>query len=216
MGVRGLDRGERAALVINECQNAMINDEYSNNAGLVGEIRERGVVARIAALADACRRAGVLVVHSTIVLRPDRVGTAAPCLLLGALSKRGSCVEGRADAEIHPELTPQPEDYVSRRVHGLSPFHGTELEPVLRERGVQTVIVTGVSTNVGIPGACLEAINRGFTAVVPGDCVAGSSREIHDFQITNIIPLLATVATAAEVTAALDPAELSAGAPANR
>ena len=207
MGVRGLDRGERAALIINECQNAMINGDFSHNDGLVGQIRERGVVARIAALAEACRRAGVLVVHSTIVLRPDRVGTTPSCLLLGALSKRGSCVEGKVDAEIHPELAPRLQDYVSRRIHGLSPFHGTELEPVLRERGVQTVLVTGVSTNVGIPGACLEAINRGFTAVVPEDCVAGSSREIHDFQIRNIVPLLATVATAADVIAALAPTE---------
>ena len=204
MGVRGLDRGERAALIINECQNAMVNGEFSHNDGLVREIRERGVLPNIARLADACRRAGILVVHSTIVLRPDRVGSAASCLLLGALIKRGTCVEGRIEAEIHPDLTPQPNDYVSRRVHGLSPFHGTELESVLRERGVQTVIVTGVSTNVGIPGTCLEAINRGFTAVVPEDCVAGSSREIHDFQIAHILPLLATVTTTNEVISAVE------------
>lgn len=209
MGVRGLDRGERPALIINECQNAMINGEFSHNEGLVREVRERRVVPNIAQLADACRRAGILVVHSTIVLRPDRIGTTASCLLLGALIKRGTCVEGRIEAEIHPDLAPQPGDYISSRVHGLSPFHGTELESVLRERGVQTVIVTGVSTNVGIPGTCLEAVNRGFTAVVPEDCVAGSSQEIHDFQITHILPLLATVTTANEVITTLEQSTLS-------
>ncbi|GAB2982058.1 cysteine hydrolase [Amycolatopsis acidiphila] len=203
MPVRGLDRGERAALVINECQNGMVNAEHSDNGGLVGEIARRGVLARIAGLADACREAGMLVVHSTIVLRPDGVGTQASSLLLGALRKRGACVEGKPAAEIHPRLTPRPEDYVSRRLHGLSPFHGTELEAVLREREVRSVIVTGVSTNVGIPGACLEALNRGLTAIVPTDAIAGSSREIHDFQVAHTLPLLATVTTSDEVISAL-------------
>ncbi|WP_395109673.1 cysteine hydrolase [Actinomadura sp. SCN-SB] len=206
MTVRGLGPGRRPALLINECQNAMINGAHSDNEGLVRHIADRGVTKRIAALADACRDLGALVVHSTIVLRPDGVGTIPSCLLLGALRKRGTCVEGRPGAEIHPDLTPRPGDHVSRRVHGLTPFHGTELEPVLRERGVDTVIVTGVSTNVGVPGACLELINRGFTAVVPEDAIAGSSAEIHDFQVANILPLLATVTTTADVLAALAPA----------
>ncbi|MGI5452726.1 cysteine hydrolase family protein [Streptomyces sp. CA-249302] len=214
MGVRGLDRGERAALIINECQNAMINQDFSHNAGLVDEVRTRGVVTRIASLAEAFRAAGGLVVHSTIVLRPDGAGTATPCLLLAALAKRAACVEGRPDAEIHPGLTPHDEDFVLRRVHGLSPFHGTELESVLRQREVRTVVVTGVSTNVGVPGACLEAANRGLSAVVPADCVAGSSREIHDFQLTHILPLLATVTSAAEVAAALTEAPEQAPPPA--
>jgi nicotinamidase-related amidase len=142
-------------------------------------------------------------VHSTIVLRPDGVGTAPSCLLLGVLRKKGAVVQGLPGAEIHPDLRPLPADHVSRRLHGLSPFHGTELESVLREQRIDTVVATGVSTNVGVPGTCLEALNRGFTAVVPEDAVAGSSREIHDFQIAHILPLLATVTTAAEVRAAV-------------
>jgi isochorismate hydrolase len=49
-------------------------------------------------------------------------------------------------------------------------------------------------------------INRGITAVVLGDAIAGSSREIYDFQVANILPLLATVTTAADVLNALAPA----------
>lgn len=203
MAVRGLEAGRRVALLINECQNAMVNGRHSDNDGLVGEVTGRNVIGHISALADACRATGGLVVHSTIVLRPDGVGTASSCLLLGSLRKRGNCVEGHPGAEIHPDLTPRPEDYVSRRLHGLTPFHGTELEAVLRERGVETVIVTGVSTNVGVPGTCVEVLNRGLTAVVPEDAIAGSSREIHDFQVANILPLLATVTNTADVLGAL-------------
>jgi nicotinamidase-related amidase len=204
VGVRGLDRGEHAALVINECQNGMIDAAHSTNEGLVAHMVDRDVVRRIADLAEVCRRAGVLVVHSTIVLRADGVGSEPSSLLLGALIKRGAVVEGRPEAEIHPDLAPRPGDYVLRRMHGLAPFHGTELEPVLRQQRVRTVIVTGVSTNIGIPGICLEAVDRGFTAVVPEDCVAGSSSDIHNFQIEHILPLLATVTTAQDVIHVLE------------
>lgn len=203
MTVRGLEPGRRVALIVNECQNAMLDLSFEGNVELAQQASVRKITQRIATLANACREVGALVVHSTIVLRKDGVGTIPSCLLLGSLLKRGNCVEGNAAAGIHPDLAPQSEDYVSRRLHGLTPFHGTELELVLRQREVDTVIVTGVSTNVGIPGTCLEVINRGFTAVVPEDAIAGSSAEIHEFQVQNIIRLLATVTTTEDVLAAL-------------
>lgn len=197
--VRGLDLGERAALLLNECQNGMINVFSGGNPALAGEVTRTGMINNLAALARVCRASGVLVVYATIVPRPDYVGTKAANLLLASLVKKGLVVAGRKEAEIHPDLAPQDGDVVISRVHGLSPFHGTELEPILRASGVSTVLVTGVSTNIGVPGACLEATNRGFTAVVPQDCIAGSSQEIHDFQVKHTLPLLATVTSSPEV-----------------
>src|SRR3954470_10549475 len=203
MGVRGLDRGDRAALVINECQNAMVNPAASSNEGLAAQAATRGIVPRITRLAAAFRAAGAPVVHSTIVLRPDGFGTQANCLLLGSLKKKGAVVAGCRGAEIHPDLEPHPSDVVLQRAHGLTPFHSSELEPLLRERGVTSVVLTGVSTNIGIPGAALEAVNRGFTVVVAEDCTAGAWPEAHDFQVRHTLPLLATITSADEVAAAL-------------
>jgi nicotinamidase-related amidase len=201
--MRGLDSGERAALVISECQNGMTNPDYASNDGLAAQSAERGIIERIAALAADCRRAGVPVVHCTFVPRADFAATTANCLLLGSLRKKAAVHEGRPEAEIHPLLTPQPGDFVIRRQHGLSAFHGTELEPVLRAADVQTVILAGVSTNIAIPGTSLEAINRGFTVVIPEDCTAGAWPEAHEFQITHTLPLLATVTTSEAVRDAL-------------
>ena len=203
MGIRGLDKGERAALLINECQNGMVNPEVAANEGLVAEATRRGIVSRIAELAGVCRDRGVRVVHNTIVPRGDYVGTRASCLLLGALVKSAKVVEGSSGAAIHPALEPQPGDIVIQRVHGLTPFHGTELEPVLRDLGVQTVIVVGVSTNVGVPGACLEAVNRGFTAVVAEDATAAAWQEAHEFQVRHTLPLLASVSSVEEIVRVL-------------
>jgi len=65
------------------------------------------------------------------------------------------------------------------------------------------VVVTGVSTNIGVPGACLESVNRGFGVVVPEDCTAGAWPEAHEFQVTHTLPLLATVTTSEAVREAL-------------
>jgi nicotinamidase-related amidase len=211
MSVRGLEPGRRAALVINECQNGMVNAEASSNAGLAGQAAERGIVPAIARLAAAFRTVGGPVVHTTIVLRPDGAGTTANCLLLGSLKKKGAVVQGRKEAEIHPELTPHAEDIVVQRVHGLSPFHNSELESYLRERGVDTVVLTGVSTNIGIPGTALEAVNRGFTVVVAEDCTAGAWPEAHEFQVTHTLPLLATVTSSEEIAGALTESAATAG-----
>lgn len=203
MSIRGLDKGERAALLLNECQNGIIHPEYTARVGLAAEIERREMIQRLAELLAVCRELGVLVVHSTIVLRPDGIGSEPSSLLLGSLIKAGKVVEGRIEAEIHADLTPVPSDVISQRRHGLSPFHGTELESILRQQRIQTVVVTGVSTNVGIPGACLEAVNRGFRAVVPEDCVAGAWPEAQEFAIKHTLPLLASVTNSPEVIAAL-------------
>jgi nicotinamidase-related amidase len=105
--------------------------------------------------------------------------------------------------EIHPLLTPQAGDVVISRHRGLTSFHGTELEPLLRNLGVTSVIMTGVSVNGAVMGSGLEAVNRGFTVAVPEDCVAGATDETHDFMLTNIVRLLATVTTSDEIVAQL-------------
>lgn len=203
MTLRGLDAGERPALIIHECQVGMVDPERAANAPLAAHASSRGVIPNIAALAAHCRELGIPVIHSTIEPREDYVGTERASLLLGLFVKRNAVVAGRPAAEIHPDLAPEEGDIRIRRVHGLTPFHGTELEWYLRERRVETVILTGVSTDVGIPGAALEAVNRGFRAVVPEDCIAGSSAQAHDWQIANSIPLLATVTDAESVKATL-------------
>jgi nicotinamidase-related amidase len=77
------------------------------------------------------------------------------------------------------------------------------LDTLLRGLGTQTVILTGVSTNVALPGTTIEATNRGYSVVVPEDCTAGGSPETHEFMIREFFPLLSAVTTAEAVLAAL-------------
>ena len=109
---------------------------------------------------------------------------------------------GSAEVEVVPELGPVEGDLVLSRLHGLDPMAGTDLDPVLRNLGVRTVVVAGVSVNIAITNLVMDAVNRGYQVVVPRDAVAGVPAEYADAVIDNTLVLLATITTTDDVIAA--------------
>ena len=170
---------------------------------LAEQAEQRSIAPRIDELAAAFRAVGAPVAHCTIVPAADWEGYAVSSPLAGVTKKVGEMREGEPAVDIHPAIVPEPGDIMVPRRTGMTSFHGTQLEDELRSRNVTTVVVVGISTNIAVPGTTLEAVNRGFNAVVVEDCIAGTSDEIHRFVVTNLIPPLATVTSAAEVVAAL-------------
>jgi nicotinamidase-related amidase len=81
----------------------------------------------------------------------------------------------------------------------MSPFIGTDLDPTLRSLGVETVVATGVSLNVGIQGMVIEAINHGYHVVLVTDCVAGYPPEYAQTVLENSLARITTQATAEEL-----------------
>lgn len=200
--VRGLEPGKRAAVVIHEWQRGTVDPALSSLPGLAADAAERDATAKINRVTAAARAAGLPVFWSTIEPRADRVGTAGNCVLLSGLRK-GALAAGGEAAQLHPDIHTEPGDIWIRRVHGLTPFHGTELESYLHEQRIDTVILCGVSVDVGVSGGALEAVNRGFSVVVPRDCTAASAAHIHDFLLRYQLRLLATISDAASVETAL-------------
>jgi nicotinamidase-related amidase len=94
-----------------------------------------------------------------------------------------------------PELGPEPSDFVLGRLHGLGPMGGTDLDAILRNLGVTTVVATGVSVNVAIPNLVMDAVNLGYQVVVPRDSVAGVPTAYADAVVDNTLALIATITT---------------------
>jgi nicotinamidase-related amidase len=86
-------------------------------------------------------------------------------------------------------------DLVLPRYHGLSPMTGTHLDPLLRNEGISTVVVTGVSLNVAIPNLVFDAVNRSYQVVVVTDAVAGIPVEYGRQVVEYALRPLATLAT---------------------
>jgi nicotinamidase-related amidase len=203
MTIRGLDKSQKAALLISECQVGIVDAAFADTP-LAHQVKERNTLRNIAALADLCRTHGIPVVHCTIVPRKQFEGFVVNCVLNSMIFKGGRLQAGDEHAAIHPLLIPHENDIVSERCHGISAFHGTELESVLRGYGINTVILAGVSTNIALPGMATEAVNRLFEVVLAEDCTAGGTAESHEAQIRLHLPLLATITSYEKLKVALE------------
>ena len=193
----------QTALLMMECQQGIIGGGAT--LGALGEAVERhGTIARIARVLHAARGAKVPVFHCTMARRPDGGGAVVNCLLLAATRKSGGpgLLPGSPQWAPVKELTPVDGDYVLMRYHGISPFHETELDQLLRNLGVKTVVATGVSVNVGVPAMTMEAVNAGYQVVIPREAVTGTPDEYVAAMMQHTLRLLATIAPVDDVVAA--------------
>jgi nicotinamidase-related amidase len=197
--IMGPDPLQGTALVISECQQGLLDPAGAMTPGLAAQAAERGIVGRIATLAEAFRAAGLPVVHCLIEHRPDMAGVRRNSLLGSLALKRRRLVAGTADVLPPSELMPEPTDHVSRRAFGLTAFYGTDLDATLRLRSVETIVLTGVSTDVAIPGFALEAVNRGYYVRIPADCVAGTSAQSHRVMMDGLLPAVSRITDAEAV-----------------
>jgi nicotinamidase-related amidase len=180
------------ALLTMELQRGVVGDRASI-PDLAEVVAARDVLGAAGRLAGAARSAGVRVVHCTAEFRPDRAGSATNAPLLAVMAKRPShLLTGSPEAEVVPELGPDPRDLVVPRLSGVSPFTGTSLDVVLRNLGVRTVVATGVSVNLALLGLAIEAVNLGYRVVVATDAVAGTPAEYADAVLDGTLALLAT------------------------
>jgi nicotinamidase-related amidase len=107
-----------------------------------------------------------------------------------------------AASEIAPSAGFQPGDILVTKRH-WGAFAGTDLEQKLKSRGVDTVVLTGISTNVGVESTARQGTGLGFAVVLVEDACSGQNAEHHRFAFENIFPRLTRVRTTDEVLAAL-------------
>ncbi|MEU9005764.1 cysteine hydrolase [Streptomyces sp. NPDC048551] len=183
------------ALLTVECQNGVVGEE-SALPELAEEARKSGMLERVAALVDAARAAGVQVLHAVAERRPDGRGASTNARLFRAAGKLPvRQLSGSRAVEIAAPVTVAEQDLVVRRLHGLSPMAGTDLDALLRNLGVRTLVVTGVSSNIAIPNTVFDAVNLGYQVVVPADAIAGVPASCTAEVIRNSLALVAAVTT---------------------
>jgi nicotinamidase-related amidase len=183
------------AVLTMEVQRAVIGD-LTTFPELAEAAAATALVPNIARVLAAARVRHVPVIHCLAEFRADRAGTVVNCALIGSMLRDPHhMLTGSPSAELLPELGPELGDLLSTRLHGVSPFIGTSLDPWLRSLGVRTVVATGVSVNLGVLGLAIEAVNFGYRVVVPRDTVAGVPADYADALLANTFPLISTLTT---------------------
>ncbi|WP_155056676.1 cysteine hydrolase [Streptomyces blattellae] len=182
-----------------ECQQGVVGPD-SALPDLAKEARSSGALANVARLVAGAHESGVQVIHAIAERRPDGRGASRNARLFRAAARLPvQQFAGSTAVRVAAPIEVAEEDFVVRRLHGLSPVQGTEADALLRNLGCRTLIVTGVSANVAVPNAVFDAVNRGYTAVVPTDAIAGVPSDYTPAMIRNTLALVATVATTDEV-----------------
>jgi len=197
--LRDLIDPRHTAVVTCELQRGIVGD-LAPSPELANEVADLGVIATAASLAAGARRAGARVVHAVIELRADRAGLSINNPIMAMVVKNPDQVrQGSPAAELVAELGPEPEDIVCRRIHGLTPFTGTELDPILRNLGVRTIVPVGVSVNEALLGLCLSAADLGYRIALPTDAIAGYPRSYAEDVVKHSLAMLANLTTAPAV-----------------
>ncbi|MFF7449545.1 MULTISPECIES: isochorismatase family protein [unclassified Streptomyces] len=182
-----------------ECQQGVVGTD-SALPELAEEARRSGALAHVARLVAAAHDSGVQVIHAIAERRPDGRGANRNARLFRAAERLPvQQLSGTGAVRVAAPIEVREEDLVVRRLHGLSPIQGTDVDPLLRNLGCRTLVVTGVSANVAVPNAVFDAVNRGYHVVVPADAIAGVPSDYTSAMIRNTLALVATVASTADV-----------------
>jgi len=198
---------DRCALLAVELQNDMVHESNIGKRGLGGrlapEVARRGVLDHAAGVLDAARGARVPVLYVNVEVKPGFPRPPAP-IYKRLSSAPQALVEGSWGAELHARVAAQPGDFVLSRTVSFDGSYGTELYPLLRSLGRSVLLMLGIATNFAVEGIVRGSVNRGFEVVLVEDCCASLSQEMHDWSVTNIMPVFATVTTSHEVIARLE------------
>jgi nicotinamidase-related amidase len=183
----------RTALVTQEVQRGVAGD-LSQLPELAAAAR--AVIPNIARLVEAARVARIPVIHCTAERRADGLGANRNARIFQYMAKAPvKLLPGSPAAELVPELKAAESDLVLPRLHGLSPFQGTELDAILRNLGVTTVVGVGVSVNVAIQNFTFDAVNASYQMVIPRDAVAGFPADYVEAVFTHTLAAVATLCT---------------------
>jgi nicotinamidase-related amidase len=161
------------------------------------------ILARVNRLAEACRVAGILVIHTALVFRPDgsNMGVVAET---SDVTRGGILNKGTRSAALHPRLVVADNDIILDKPR-MGAFHGTDLELILRGRGIDTIIVSGISTNICCDTTAREAMARDFHVFFLSDGTAAPSigdlspAELQKATLTTLGFLFAQVLTVDEM-----------------
>lgn len=190
----------RTALLVMDCDNDVVHPK--GGSAFWQQVQERDTLAHIRRVLDGARGKGVTVIYVVASFRADYADIGPYPELLQRVKGRGALKEGTWGTQVHEAIAPLPQDFIVHKKR-VSAFHGTDLEVVLRARGIDTLVLTGVSTNFVVESTARYGSDAGYRVIVLEDCCSAASPEMHNFAVQKVLPMLCVVASSQEFLAGL-------------
>jgi len=192
------------ALIMIEFQNDFASEGGSLHAAVAEVMASTGMLDKAVQASDATRAAGATVIHSPITFQPGYYEiTEHPYGILAGVVDSTSFVKGTWGVEIVDCLTPKDGDIVLEGKRGLDAFASTNVDFILRSKGIRTVVLSGFLTNCCVESTMRSAYERGYEVITLSDCVAATSQAEHDNALKYDYPMFSKPMTTAEYIAAL-------------
>jgi len=192
------------AIVLIEYQNEFVSDGGALHNAVAPVMEKTGMLANTVALVDAARAAGVTIMHAPITFAPGYGELSRhPYGILKGVVDGNAFVKGTWGAAIVDDLTPAEGDILIEGKRGLDTFASTNLDFILRGRGISTVILAGFLTNCCVESTMRSAYENGYRVITLTDCTAATSAEEHDNAIAYDFPMFSLPMESAQVTAVL-------------
>lgn len=186
MGNTLIDRTQTALVVI-DLQKGVVGRQTAPYAPDI-------VVTNTAAIAEAFRKSGMPVFLVRVAFAADGKDALHPV----SDSPWPAHPPPPDWAGIVPELGPKPGDFVITK-HQWGAFHGTDLELQLRRRGITTLVMSGIATNIGVESTARFAFEYGYNQIFVEDAMAALSQEEHAFTVDRIFRRIGLVRKTAEI-----------------
>lgn len=176
-------------------------------------VEASGVIPAMVKINRACREAGIAVFYGQADHRPDGRDFASHIVDLGYDGRPGDpprrttrpgVASGTPGAEIIPELAPHPGDYIIKK-HRWSTFYQTHIELSLRTAGIDTIMIAGGATEIGVASTAYSARDRDFNLIILRDACRSGKPGVDEFFMTRVFPIFARVMTVDQAIAAVAP-----------
>jgi nicotinamidase-related amidase len=181
-----------------DMENDLVHADGPNGKAAYGEqARARKIVENTRAAVGKARAAGLRIGFVRVGFSPDYRECPVNSPIFSNARKNGIFKLGEWGTQVHPELGQQPNDFDIVK-HRVSPFHGTNLDVILRAHSVRRIYCSGISTNAVVQAAAREGHDRDYEVVLLEDCCCALSSEEHESSI-RLLQRFCQITTSAEV-----------------
>ena len=187
---------KRTAVVLIEYQNDFTSEGGALHGAVADVMEQTGMLENTARLVEAARAAGATIVHAPITFAPGYGELSEhPYGILKGVVDSTAFVKGGWGAEIVDRLAPRAGDLIVEGKRGLDTFATTNLDFILRARGITTIALGGFLTNCCVESTMRSGYEKGYEVITLSDCVAATSSEEHENAIRFDYPMFSAVMT---------------------
>jgi nicotinamidase-related amidase len=192
------------AVVLIEYQNDFTSDGGVLHGAVLDVMKTTDMMANTRQVVDAAHNAGATVMHAPITFAPGYNELSAhPYGILKGVVDGNAFVKGSWGAEITDELAPAEGDIVIEGKRGLDTFASTNLDFILRSKGITTIALGGFLTNCCVESTMRSGYENGYKVITLSDCVAATSAEEHENALKYDFPMFSEPMASADFIAAL-------------